>query len=87
MYAYEKIVYFDGHGQPAGTSLMRMPKGGQIVDVEKYDFAEGCWKNNEEWGTPRPDIIDEWHNVIELEEGLCDHCSVSEEEAERIIGA
>lgn len=87
MYRYEKIDYFGVSGGPVGTSLMRMPEGELITEVEKYDFAEGRWKNNKEWGIPRPDIIDEWHNVVELEEGLCDHCTISEEEAERIIAS
>lgn len=85
MYIYEKIDYYSAFGGPCGMSLMRMPEGELITEVEKYGFAEGRWKNNEEWGMPRPDIIDEWHEVVEFEEGLCNHRSISEEEAERVI--
>lgn len=88
MYTYEKIVYYNSFGGgSANMSLMRMPKGALITEVEKYDFSEGRWKNNNEWGMSRPDIIDEWHEVVELEERLCDHSTISEEEAEQIIEA
>lgn len=88
MYLYEKITYYNPFGGgPADMSLMRMPEDSLITEVEKYDFSEGKWKNNEEWGLPRPDIIDEWHEVVELEERLCSHSTITEEEAERIIEA
>lgn len=85
MYIYERIDYISAFGEPIGMSLMRMPEGELITEVEKYDFAEGRWKNNKEWDIPRPDIIDEWHEVVELEERLCNHRTISEEEAERFI--